>query len=49
MNNVSAIAGTVLSESGRRYVVVVIVNAPGAEGGSGIAVQDAVLRWVFSH
>jgi len=49
INNVSAIAGTVLSQSGRRYVVVVIVNAPGAEGRSGIAVQDAVLRWVFSQ
>jgi len=49
INNVSAIAGTVLSRSGQRYVVVVIVNAPDAQGGSGIAVQDAVLRWVFNR
>jgi serine-type D-Ala-D-Ala carboxypeptidase/endopeptidase (penicillin-binding protein 4) len=49
LDNVSAIAGFVSSRSGRRHVVVVIVNAPDADKGSGAAVQDAVLRWTFDR
>jgi serine-type D-Ala-D-Ala carboxypeptidase/endopeptidase (penicillin-binding protein 4) len=49
LDNVSAIAGFVSSRSGRRHVVVVIVNAPGAHEGSGAAIQDAVLRWTFDR
>lgn len=49
LNDVAAIAGLVRSRSGIRHVVVVIVNAADAHRGSGVAVQDAVLRWVFER
>lgn len=49
LDGVAAVAGIVTSRSGRRHVVVVIMNEPNAHRGSGEAVQDAVLRWVFNH
>jgi serine-type D-Ala-D-Ala carboxypeptidase/endopeptidase (penicillin-binding protein 4) len=49
LDGVSSIAGLVLSRSGQRYVVVVIVNDENAHTGAGVAIQDAVLRWVFNH
>lgn len=49
LDGVAAIAGVVTSRSGQRYVVVVIVNEPDAHRGSGVHVQDAVLRWVFDQ
>lgn len=49
LDGVASIAGLLTSRSGRRYVVVVIVNEPDAHRGSGMAVQDAVLSWVFNQ
>lgn len=47
LNDVRSIAGYVDGASGRRYVVVMLVNGPRA-GGSGAA-QDALLSWVRSR
>jgi D-alanyl-D-alanine carboxypeptidase/D-alanyl-D-alanine-endopeptidase (penicillin-binding protein 4) len=47
LDDVSSVAGFVSTPSGRRYVVVVMLNAPGAHRGPGYAVQDAVIRWLF--
>lgn len=44
LNDVAAIAGYVLAESGRRYVVVAIVNHANAAGSQ--AAHDALLDWV---
>ncbi len=49
LDGVASIAGLVTSRSGRRFVVVVIVNEANAHRGSGVAVQDAVLRWLFDQ
>lgn len=49
LDGVASIAGLVSSRSDRRFVVVVIVNEENAHRGSGVAVQDAVLRWVFNQ
>jgi len=44
---VRAIAGYVHAHSGRRYVVVSIINHPNARDGQ--AAQDALLEWVFRN
>jgi D-alanyl-D-alanine carboxypeptidase/D-alanyl-D-alanine-endopeptidase (penicillin-binding protein 4) len=44
---VRAIAGYLEAASGRRYVIVMLVNGPRA-GASGAA-QDALLRWLHAH
>jgi serine-type D-Ala-D-Ala carboxypeptidase/endopeptidase (penicillin-binding protein 4) len=44
LNEVRAIAGYVLAESGRRYAVVFLINHPHA--GAGQPAQDALLDWV---
>ena len=49
LDGVASIAGLISSRSGRRFVVVVIVNEENAHRGSGMAVQDAVLTWVFNQ
>jgi serine-type D-Ala-D-Ala carboxypeptidase/endopeptidase (penicillin-binding protein 4) len=49
LDGVASIAGMMQDRRGRRYVVVVIVNDPDAHRGPGIAVQDAVVRWVFAQ
>jgi D-alanyl-D-alanine carboxypeptidase/D-alanyl-D-alanine-endopeptidase (penicillin-binding protein 4) len=49
LENVSAIAGLAQSRSGRRYVVVVLMNARDAHRGIGNVVQEAVLEWVFDR
>jgi D-alanyl-D-alanine carboxypeptidase/D-alanyl-D-alanine-endopeptidase (penicillin-binding protein 4) len=46
LNDVRAIAGYVLAASGRRYLVVGILNHPNAPAAR--AVHDELLRWVFS-
>ncbi|MFN9480105.1 MAG: D-alanyl-D-alanine carboxypeptidase/D-alanyl-D-alanine-endopeptidase [Betaproteobacteria bacterium] len=45
LNDVRAIAGTLLAASGRRYVVVSIINHPNAPAAA--AVHDELLRWIF--
>lgn len=47
LNGVRAIAGYMLSRSGRAYAVVVLHNEPGVQNGIGSQVQDAVLKWVY--
>ena len=47
LNNVRAIGGYVLAASGRRYVVVCLVNSPAAGGAQGL--QDALLQWVYGE
>ena len=49
IDDVAGLAGYVTSAAGRRYVVVVIVNHPGAHRGPGEEVQNALLRWVFGQ
>lgn len=47
LNDVRAMAGYVLARSGRRYVVVMIVNHPRAPEAQGA--MDALLRWTYEH
>lgn len=49
LDDVSAIAGIVTSSSGRRHVVVVIMNEENAHRGSGEAVQEMLLKWVLAQ
>jgi D-alanyl-D-alanine carboxypeptidase/D-alanyl-D-alanine-endopeptidase (penicillin-binding protein 4) len=49
LDNVSALAGFVNAASGKTYVVVIIVNHPGAHLGTGEAVQAELIRWVFGQ
>ena len=46
LDHVSALAGFVHGQSGRTYVVVVMLNAPDVHRGPGEEFEDAVLRWV---
>ena len=47
LNDVRAIAGYVLAASGRRYVVVALINHPNA--GAAQAAHDALLEWVYRN
>lgn len=49
LDNVSALAGFVNAASGKTYVVVIMVNHPGAHGGSGESVHAELIRWVFGQ
>jgi serine-type D-Ala-D-Ala carboxypeptidase/endopeptidase (penicillin-binding protein 4) len=49
IDDVSALAGYVNAASGKTYVVVIIVNHPGAHTGSGEAIQTELIRWVFGQ
>ena len=49
LDDVSALAGFVNAASGKTYVVVIIVNHPGAHGGIGEAVHAELIRWVFGQ
>ncbi len=49
LDHVTAIAVYVNARSGRNYVVVVLQNDKDVHRGLGEEVQDALLRWVFSH
>jgi len=49
LNGVRALAGFMLSRSGRSYIVVVLHNEPGVQNGVGSKVQDAVLQWVYEQ
>lgn len=49
IDDVNALAGFVNAASGRTYVVVIIVNHPGAHAGSGDIVQAELVRWVFGR
>ncbi|WP_058022168.1 D-alanyl-D-alanine carboxypeptidase/D-alanyl-D-alanine endopeptidase [Pseudohongiella spirulinae] len=45
LSGVAGIAGYVHAHSGKRYVVVALVNHPGADRGTGQELADALLRW----
>lgn len=47
VNEVRTIAGYVLAASGKRYVVVNLINHPNASRGH--AAQDALLQWVYEN
>ena len=49
IDNVRAMAGFVLSRSGKLHVVVALHNYPNIHGGRGTDIQDALLRWVASR
>jgi D-alanyl-D-alanine carboxypeptidase/D-alanyl-D-alanine-endopeptidase (penicillin-binding protein 4) len=49
LDNVSALAGFVNAASGKTFVVVIIINHPGAHTGSGETVHAALIRWVFGQ
>jgi serine-type D-Ala-D-Ala carboxypeptidase/endopeptidase (penicillin-binding protein 4) len=49
IDDVSALAGFVNAASGRTYVVVIIINHPGAHTGSGESIQAELIRWVFGQ
>jgi D-alanyl-D-alanine carboxypeptidase/D-alanyl-D-alanine-endopeptidase (penicillin-binding protein 4) len=49
LDDVSALAGFVTSRSARQYVVVVMLNHPGAHRGPGEEVQDALIGWVLAR
>lgn len=49
MEGVASLAGFVNAASGKYYVVVTIVNHPGAQYGDGDEVEASVLRWVFGQ
>jgi D-alanyl-D-alanine carboxypeptidase/D-alanyl-D-alanine-endopeptidase (penicillin-binding protein 4) len=47
LNDVRAIAGYVLAASGKRYVVVCIINH--ANAGAGQSAHDALLQWIYEN
>ncbi|MEQ8659485.1 MAG: D-alanyl-D-alanine carboxypeptidase/D-alanyl-D-alanine-endopeptidase [Gammaproteobacteria bacterium] len=47
LDGVAAIAGYVHAQSGRTFVVSVMVNSTGARWGAGRELQDALLAWTF--
>jgi len=49
LDDVSSLAGFVNAVSGNTYIVVIIVNHPGAQFGVGDDIQATLLRWVFSQ
>jgi D-alanyl-D-alanine carboxypeptidase/D-alanyl-D-alanine-endopeptidase (penicillin-binding protein 4) len=49
LNGVRSIAGYLRTRSGRELVVVSLHNEPGVQHGTGTAVQDALLRWLFEQ
>jgi serine-type D-Ala-D-Ala carboxypeptidase/endopeptidase (penicillin-binding protein 4) len=49
LEDVKALAGYVNAASGRTFVTVVILNHPTAEQGSGEAIQNALVQWVFGQ
>jgi D-alanyl-D-alanine carboxypeptidase/D-alanyl-D-alanine-endopeptidase (penicillin-binding protein 4) len=49
LDGVSALAGYVNAASGRTFVAVIIVNHPAANGTGGLAVQAALVQWLFGQ
>ncbi len=49
LDDVSAVAGYVLTTSGRRLIVVMLINAKDAHRGPGEDLEDATLRWLMHH
>lgn len=49
LRDVRAGAGYVVTQSGRRYVVVILQNEKGVQNGGGTKVQDAILDWLYGN
>jgi D-alanyl-D-alanine carboxypeptidase/D-alanyl-D-alanine-endopeptidase (penicillin-binding protein 4) len=49
LDDVSALAGFATARSGRRYAIVVMVNAPHAHRGPGRELQEALVGWVMAR
>ncbi|MFL6576196.1 MAG: D-alanyl-D-alanine carboxypeptidase/D-alanyl-D-alanine-endopeptidase [Povalibacter sp.] len=49
IDDVSGLAGFVNAASGKTYVLAILVNHPGAQNGSGEAIQAELIRWVFGQ
>ncbi|MBB6095075.1 D-alanyl-D-alanine carboxypeptidase/D-alanyl-D-alanine-endopeptidase (penicillin-binding protein 4) [Povalibacter uvarum] len=49
IDDVSGLAGFVNAASGKTYVVVILVNHPGAQNGSAEIIQSELIRWVFGQ
>lgn len=49
LDDVTALAGYLQAADGRRYALSVMHNAKDVHRGSGEAVQDAVLRWLYQY
>lgn len=49
INDVAAVSGWVTPRSGRPLSVVVFINAPGAQQGTGDAVIESVVRWALER
>ena len=49
LSGVFALAGYVVSRSGRQYAVVAFYNSPGADKGPGEEAHSALLRWVYEQ
>lgn len=49
LDDVAAMAGYLMANDGRRYIVVTLHNARGVHRGGGEAVQDALLRWLYAY
>jgi D-alanyl-D-alanine carboxypeptidase/D-alanyl-D-alanine-endopeptidase (penicillin-binding protein 4) len=49
LEDVSALAGYVSAASGRTFITVIILNHRTADNGSGHALQEALVQWVFGQ
>ncbi|WP_407276261.1 D-alanyl-D-alanine carboxypeptidase/D-alanyl-D-alanine-endopeptidase [Halothiobacillus sp. DCM-1] len=49
LRNVRSGAGYILTESGRRYVIVIMQNETNVQNGGGTKVQDALLNWLYKN
>ena len=49
LDGVAAIAGYVLANSGKLYSVVMLGNYSNIHQGAGIAIQNALLKWVYDQ
>lgn len=49
LDNVTGLAGFVNAASGKTYIVVILINHPGAHTGAGEVIQTELIRWVFGQ
>jgi len=49
LDNVSAVAGYFQSQSGRRFIVAILLNHTDVQRGPGREVQESLLRWLYDQ
>ncbi|MFK8052296.1 MAG: D-alanyl-D-alanine carboxypeptidase/D-alanyl-D-alanine-endopeptidase [Woeseiaceae bacterium] len=49
LDDVTALAGYMTARNGQRYALSILHNDKGVHRGGGEAVQDAILRWLYTH